>query len=82
MKIIEDGRISNPEELSEILGGVGCNKYNNCGWFFHETCAITSQAYGYESESGTIHCDTGYYYASCTRSAYTTCGGAKNYWNR
>lgn len=81
LKIIEEGRICNPEELEEILGGTKCNKYDNCGWFFHETCRIATSAYGFESYGGKIYCDEGYYYSSCSFRRYSTCGGAVMYKN-
>lgn len=93
VKILEVGRICTPEELRQICGGsgidgesnsgactfTGCNKYNNCGWFSHETCSQVSAHYGYENNGSSILCSDGYSYSSCSLRTYTSCGGDKTY---
>lgn len=93
VKIVEVGRICSADELKQICGGsgyggedysgactfTGCNKYNNCGWFSHETCSQVSAHYGYESNGSSILCSGGYSYSSCSFKKYTSCGSDTTY---
>lgn len=79
IRIVEEGHFS-PEELKEVRGGTGCNTYNSCGLLSYEKCRPGAASYGFQSTSGTISCDTGYYYATCgVGTKYISCGSGSSY---
>lgn len=68
-KIIEEGRILSIEKLNELTGGLGCNKYSECGLLVgHVSCNLVPSAFGYETCEAIGHgttCNIGSSYSSC-----------------
>lgn len=88
-KIIEEGRMLNPDEQNDVKAGFGCNKYSECGIIGgYVTCMPGSAAYGFETTCDTITmfghgvtCNTSHAYLNCTGRKYVSCPAGKTYSN-